>query len=720
MANQKITYDLNINTNNSANSIDQLTTDLDQMKIELRGLDVGSAAFKKLQNEVVAADSKMKNLTKSVEGMDMDQIAGEAGKFAGGVGAITSAFVLLGDSEDATMRELQENLNKGLGIMMAFKGGIELVTSAQKLWVPVQKALNAAMAANPIGLLVAGVVALTAVIIIYMEATKDANVELETFNEIQETAIKNAGKEKGELELLLRVARDETRTREDRNKVIKELQDRYPDYLGNLSTENIAHEDMAVNIALVNEQLIKKYQTQAAEEKLVELYSKQLELQTGLAEEIDPTKIQLFWNYMKSGGNAASFTMQNVVTGAENWTEALKINKLEIEAVNASMKKMGLLSDGFAGTEEIETFTDATKQELVYIDEYKNQLKSMGQAWIDFDKSEAIKNFNIDTGRQIKMMKDLGKTEEEVTKFTEDRAKSFVKILENEKFANVEVLKTQLESNEAHNNLLDTFYALNPEMAKLIKHYENINQDDLTISITKYTEAYQNQTLAIREQSEELRKLSIAEAEEQKRKDALVAQYEATKDFYMDLGGVMGEFWAKQELGSKDFLKQMLLSTYDYMAIYARLMMAQAGIGSMATTQSIATGGIGGVIQGAAIAIAIETALAAGKAALSSVELGQGGLLLGPSHSQGGIYTPYGEVEGGEAVINKRSTQRFAPVLSAINQSEGGRAIGGGSTGDLIDYDRLATAMKSQKVYVVSSDITDQQTTDTKVIKNIK
>jgi len=34
--------------------------------------------------------------------------------------------------------------------------------------------------------------------------------------------------------------------------------------------------------------------------------------------------------------------------------------------------------------------------------------------------------------------------------------------------------------------------------------------------------------------------------------------------------------------------------------------------------------------------------------------------------------------------------------------------------------DRLAAAMKSQKVYVVSSDITDQQTTDTKVIKNIK
>jgi len=50
----------------------------------------------------------------------------------------------------------------------------------------------------------------------------------------------------------------------------------------------------------------------------------------------------------------------------------------------------------------------------------------------------------------------------------------------------------------------------------------------------------------------------------------------------------------------------------------------------------------------------------------------RGGILDGPSHSQGGIQTAYGELEGGEAIINKRSTEKFAPLLSSINEAEGG------------------------------------------------
>lgn len=57
-----------------------------------------------------------------------------------------------------------------------------------------------------------------------------------------------------------------------------------------------------------------------------------------------------------------------------------------------------------------------------------------------------------------------------------------------------------------------------------------------------------------------------------------------------------------------------------------------------------------------------------------------GGLLRGPSHAQGGIPFSVGgrlgfEAEGGEAIINKRSTAMFRPVLSAINQAGGGVAF---------------------------------------------
>jgi hypothetical protein len=54
----------------------------------------------------------------------------------------------------------------------------------------------------------------------------------------------------------------------------------------------------------------------------------------------------------------------------------------------------------------------------------------------------------------------------------------------------------------------------------------------------------------------------------------------------------------------------------------------------------------------------------------------KGGIIEGPSHENGGVKYALGgkivELEGGEAVINKRATRLFKPILSAINQSTGG------------------------------------------------
>lgn len=85
-----------------------------------------------------------------------------------------------------------------------------------------------------------------------------------------------------------------------------------------------------------------------------------------------------------------------------------------------------------------------------------------------------------------------------------------------------------------------------------------------------------------------------------------------------------------------------------------------------------------------------------------------GGILKGPSHAHGGIPTPFGEMEGKEAIINKRSTEMFKPLLSAINVAGGGRKFAKGyipgattaasllnslnmNKSDGIDYDLLAS-----------------------------
>lgn len=51
-----------------------------------------------------------------------------------------------------------------------------------------------------------------------------------------------------------------------------------------------------------------------------------------------------------------------------------------------------------------------------------------------------------------------------------------------------------------------------------------------------------------------------------------------------------------------------------------------------------------------------------------ATKFAKGGLLKGPSHAQGGILTPFGELEGGEFITNKFATQAFLPMLEEINR----------------------------------------------------
>lgn len=95
----------------------------------------------------------------------------------------------------------------------------------------------------------------------------------------------------------------------------------------------------------------------------------------------------------------------------------------------------------------------------------------------------------------------------------------------------------------------------------------------------------------------------------------------------------------------------------------------------------------------------------------------RGKLLSGNSHASGGILI---EAEGGEAIINKRSTSMFAPLLSAINEAGGGvpfmrpMSDGGYTTRSVINnntvsLDDMRKAMKEAvsevKVYTTIEDI---------------
>lgn len=110
-----------------------------------------------------------------------------------------------------------------------------------------------------------------------------------------------------------------------------------------------------------------------------------------------------------------------------------------------------------------------------------------------------------------------------------------------------------------------------------------------------------------------------------------------------------------------------------------------------------------------AIAALAGLQVAAQVAVIDAQEFAEGGMLKGKSHAQGGIpFTVDGqggfEAEGGEALINKRSTKMFRPILSAINKAGGGVAFERGGI-----LNKFQNGGQIPNVFRLGADVQDQR-----------
>jgi hypothetical protein len=109
-------------------------------------------------------------------------------------------------------------------------------------------------------------------------------------------------------------------------------------------------------------------------------------------------------------------------------------------------------------------------------------------------------------------------------------------------------------------------------------------------------------------------------------------------------------------------------------------------------------------------------AIASQKCAQGGVLAEEGGIIQGPSHENGGVPFTIGgrpgfEAEGGEAIINKRSTSMFKPLLSRINAAGGGVTFQtGGVLGAPINAPSLATNTQAQNNFENLTEAYNQQT----------
>ena len=154
----------------SQTTLGGLKDSVEALTNELEKTEIGTDEYKKLNQALVQTNKEVKNLELGFESLDREQVASEMGSVAGAIGDVTTAFILLGD-ENEEIEKIAKNIETAMGVSMAFKGAIEGISSAQKLWNNViskytviqkaatvaQKIFNIVLNLNPIGLIVTAV-----------------------------------------------------------------------------------------------------------------------------------------------------------------------------------------------------------------------------------------------------------------------------------------------------------------------------------------------------------------------------------------------------------------------------------------------------------------------------------------------------------------------------------------------------------------------------------
>lgn len=147
---------------------------------------------------------------------------------------------------------------------------VDLVTGKIKLATFAQQMYNKVILANPYIAAAAAVMALVAAIVSLIGRTGEATKAQKALKEAAEQAENEISGEKAELEALVATARDKAEADDVRREAIKKLQEKYPDYLKNLTLENINSQNASKAIDNLTKSLIAEAKARVLVQKIQE------------------------------------------------------------------------------------------------------------------------------------------------------------------------------------------------------------------------------------------------------------------------------------------------------------------------------------------------------------------------------------------------------------------------------------------------------------------
>lgn len=223
-----------------------------------------------------------------------------------------------------------------------------------------------AVLTGPIGLTVIAISALAAAFIAFSGEVKRARNIQELMNDVTKEAKKSIVGEMVELKKLLRIAKNETISKETRLKAIKDLNEVAPDYLGNITLETINTDKARISIEKYSNAILAKAKAQVVSNKITELTTKLVETEMKDGEEFVST-----WEKMANTFTSSEFQMRE--WGGTLEQLGVKRKTGEIKILEAELNR--LITIQFSATTSTGDLSEADQNLTEEIDKQREALE---------------------------------------------------------------------------------------------------------------------------------------------------------------------------------------------------------------------------------------------------------------------------------------------------------------------------------------------------------
>lgn len=300
MAESEVIVKVGVQTGDGDTKIKSLKAQLKEMKNELLGLDEGSDRFKELSKQAGELTDKIGDVNDKVKALAsdtkrLDALVGVGSAIAGGFQAAQGAMALFGSDSEKVAKAIQNiiavqgvlNGVQQVGQFLTAKGIVQdqlaaawkqtlaartiIAATAQRVW-------NLAVSAFPLTLIITGITAVVGALAIFKKSTDASAAGQKALNAAIEEGDKAVAKEEATLKILTTTIASNTSSLRDKKKAIEELNAISPEYLGNITLENIGTQESINNIKEYIASIRTKIELQALEAQLQETISERLSL----------------------------------------------------------------------------------------------------------------------------------------------------------------------------------------------------------------------------------------------------------------------------------------------------------------------------------------------------------------------------------------------------------------------------------------------------------